>query len=426
MFLSIKSSRRKREKGDEANMELTTSLFVDYCATRPIAMGRLGLIQRKIAFEYTPEFLALGLELSPFKLPLRPGVQFSNDTVFEGLFGVFNDSLPDGWGRLLLDRKLRNERIFPDNLTPLDRLKYVGSHGMGALQYRPAISSSHFTEKEIKLDLLAAECAEFESTEEDQYLDQLIRLNGSSAGTRPKILISIDPETNKIHPSNNQKNHLHQDWMIKFRSSIDPKDIGSIEYAYHLMAKAAGIDVPKAKLFPSKHCSGYFGTKRFDREEKTFFHSHTLSGLLHADHRIPSLDYQTIMKATAILTKDKQEQANQFRRIAFNIFSHNRDDHAKNFSFLMDEKGRWSLSPAYDLTFSSGPGGEHCTTLLGNGRSPGTSDLIKLAQLFDLPEARQIIEEVKNAISQWKDFAAHAIVSKTSTQMIQKYLSKIK
>lgn len=406
-------------------MHLTTSLFVDYVSKQSICMGRLSLLNRKIAFEYTPEFLELGLELSPFKLPLARGIQESNGTVFEGLFGIFNDSLPDGWGRLLLDRKLRNLSVFPDNLTPLDRLKYVGSHGMGALQYRPEIPVSIEDEKELKLDTLARECAEFEAREDDLFLDELIRLNGSSAGARPKILINIDPKTKIIRPSNNLKNQPHHDWIIKFRSFIDPKDIGAIEYAYHLMAKAAGIDVPEARLFSSKLCSGYFGVKRFDRAENIFFHSHTLSGLLHADHRIPSLDYQTVMRATAALTKDIAEQHKQFRRIAFNIFAHNRDDHAKNFSFLMDERGRWRVSPAYDLTFSSGPGGEHCTTLMGNGRSPGTADLLKLAGVsqIDAKEANLAIEQVKDAVSQWKQFAKQAGVGKSSTQMIQNYLN---
>jgi len=409
-------------------MTLITSLFVDYCSTKPIPMGRLAFVNRRIAFEYSPEFLELGFELSPFKLPLKPGVQFSNDAAFEGLFGVFNDSLPDGWGRLLLDRKLRNLGIFPDNLTPLDRLRYVGSNGMGVLQYRPAILTPVSGQEEIELDVLAEECAHFELNEEDQFLDELIRLNGSSAGARPKILVSIDPETKMIRPSNNHRNHSHHDWIIKFRSSIDPKDIGSIEYAYHLMALAAGVIVPEAKLFKSNDCSGYFGVQRFDRKGKVFFHSHTLSGLLHADHRIPNLDYQTVMKATTLLTKNVLEQKKQFRNIAFNIFSHNRDDHAKNFSFTMDDQGVWSISPAYDLTFSSGPGGEHCTTLMGNGRTPGTDDLLKLAKNTNLDpeEATLIIEQVKEAISQWTKFAKDAGVGKASTQMIQKYLSNLR
>jgi serine/threonine-protein kinase HipA len=399
-------------------------LHVDYCATHPIHMGTLTFANRRITFEYSPEFLKLGLELSPFKLPLQPGAHISNEPVFEGLFGVFNDSLPDGWGRLLLDRKLRNLGVFPDNLTPLDRLQYVGANGMGALQYRPAIPAAT-SENEIKLDILAEECAQFEAHEEDLFLDQLIRLNGSSAGARPKILVSIDPKTKTIRPSNNQRNHTHHDWLIKFRSSIDPKDIGSIEFAYHSMAGAAGLTLPEAKLFPSKHCSGYFGVKRFDRKEKTFIHSHTLSGLLHADHRMPSLDYKTIMQTTANLTKNISEQKKQFRNIAFNIFAHNRDDHAKNFSFLMDTNGTWTLAPAYDLTFSSGPGGEHCTSLLNNGRNPGTTELLQLAQLFHITDAQLIITQVRQAISSWKTFASDAGVSKSSTDLIHKYLSKI-
>ncbi len=401
------------------------ALFVDYCATQPITMGRLAYKNRRIAFEYTAEFLELGFDLSPFKLPLKPGVQFATDGVFEGLFGVFNDSLPDGWGRLLIDRKLINQGIFPNNLTPLDRLKYVGTHGMGALQYRPAYPATSMESKELELDQLAQECSQFKATEEEHFLDELIYLNGSSAGARPKILVSLDPHTKLIRPSDNQRNHTHPDWIIKFRSPTDPRDVGSIEYAYHLMAIAAGVTVPEARLFKSKLCSGYFGVKRFDRNEKTFLHAHTLSGLLHADHRMPSLDYEAVMKATAILTRSAAEQKKQFRNAAFNVFAHNRDDHAKNFSFLMDAQGIWTVSPAYDLTFSAGPGGEHCTTIMGNGRSPSTADLLKLAAVsgLDHREALAVLEQVQEAVSRWKRFAEEADVSKSSTQLIQKILT---
>lgn len=141
--------------------------------------------------------------------------------------------------------------------------------------------------------MLAQECLDVELKEEDQFLDDLINLNGSSAGARPKILVSIDPKTKIFKATDNLVHHTHNDWLVKFRSSIDPLDIGSIEYAYHLMAKVAGLDVPEAKLFKSKKCSGYFGVKRFDRASSSFCHMHTLSGLLHADHRIPCLDYES-------------------------------------------------------------------------------------------------------------------------------------
>jgi len=413
---------------EESKLELTTDLIVNCCFSKPLKVGRLAFIQRRIGFEYDPEFLELGIELSPFKLPLKPGLHFVSDGAFEGLFGLFNDSLPDGWGRLLLDRKLRNQGFFPDHLTPLDRLRYVGLRGMGVLQYKPAFSFDYSLHQKLNLDLLAQESLDFELKEEDHFLDDLINLNGSSAGARPKILVSVDPKTNVLKASDNLLGHTHNDWLIKFRSSIDPPDIGSIEYAYHLMAKKAGLDVSAAKLFKSKKCSGYFGVKRFDRASSSFYHMHTLSGLLHADHRIPCLDYQTIMKATAVLTKSEKEQKKQFRHAVFNVFSHNRDDHAKNFSFLMNESGSWSVSPAYDLTFSSGPGSEHCTTVLGNGKNPGQQELLKLATMFmiDAKQAVAIIDEVKDAVSQWKAFAKDAGVSKISSERIEKYLSTIR
>lgn len=393
-----------------------------------IHVGRLALINRKIFFEYSPSFLELGLELSPFKLPLKAGVLTCEDRIFEGLFGIFNDSLPDGWGRLLLDRKLMNSGINPNMMTPIDRLRYVGTHGMGALQYEPEFSVISIKEKPIELDVLADECLQFQINDQDQFIDDLIRMNGSSAGARPKILVSIDQKTDQFQMTNNSLSHSHHDWIVKFRSSIDPPDMGPIEYAYHLMAKEAGLVVPEAKLFKSRICPGHFGVKRFDRTAHAFLHTHTLSGLLHADHRIPSLDYETVMKATYILTKNMTESEKQFRNIVFNVFAYNRDDHAKNFSFIMDEKGTWTVSPAYDLTFSSGPGGEHCTTIMGNGRNPGTADLLKLAIMTKINEqkALSIIGQVKEAVSKWKQFAEEANVSRKSTTNIYSQLSNIK
>ncbi len=393
------------------------ALQVKYCG---INMGRLALINRKIFFEYYPHFLELGLELSPFKLPLKAGILVCEDRVFEGLFGIFNDSLPDGWGRLLLDRKLMNMGINPNTMTPIDRLRYVGTQGMGALQYEPEFPLTSTHEKSIELDVLADECLQFQINDQDQFIDDLLRMNGSSAGARPKILVSINKQTHELRMTHYDLSPFHEDWIVKFRSSIDPQDSGPIEYAYHLMAKAAGLMVPEAKLFKSKIGPGYFGVKRFDRTENAFLHTHTLSGLLHADHCIPSLDYESVMKATYILTKSMAECEKQFHHIVFNVLAYNRDDHAKNFSFIMDEKGIWTVSPAYDLTFSSGPGGEHCTTVMGNGRNPGTADLLKLAvkTKIDEQKALAIIDQVKEAVSKWKQFAEEAHVSPNSIKNI--------
>ena len=300
-------------------MSISTQNLVYVYYQRPhtkLLMGRLLLKNRQIFFEYDAAFIKTGLELSPFKLPLKAGVIASNDRTFEGLFGVFNDSLPDGWGRLLLDRKLMNSGLNPKTLSPIDRLGFVGSNGMGALSYEPenpsAISPITKDLDEIETEIQAT------LDENDAYVDELLVLGGSSAGARPKVLLSLDGE----------------DWLIKFRSSFDPKDISAIEYAYHLMAKEAGLMVPESKLFPSRKGLGFFGVKRFDRNRDSRIHMHTIAGLLHADHRASVLDYESIMKATLYLTKDIRQCDIQFRNAVFNVLSHNRDDHSKNFAFL--------------------------------------------------------------------------------------------
>lgn len=375
-----------------------------------ILVGRLALKDRKVLFEYDEKFLDRKVNISPFELHLKRGIQQSDPLIFDGLFGVFNDSLPDGWGKLLLDRTLIKSKINPGELSVLDRLCFVGSNGMGALVYEPESNTNNdFINK--SLDQIADEICEFQEHNQEDYVEDLLELGGSSAGARPKVLISIDDEN----------------WIIKFPSSSDPKDIGAIEYAYHLMAKDAGLYLPTAKLFPSRRGPGFFGCIRFDRNKKSKIHMHTISGLLHADHRYPSLDYESIMKATALLTKDIAESLRQYRACIFNILSHNRDDHAKNFAFLMSTKGNWHVSPSYDLTFSSGPGGEHCTMILGEGKNPGTKHLLQLSEKINIQksDAKNIIEQVRSSISKWRTFADEAGVSNSSCNNIEYHLKKI-
>lgn len=398
-----------------------------YQAHELIPMGRLALKDRQIFFEYAPSFLELGLELSPFKLPLKPGVHCCEDRIFEGLFGVFNDSLPDGWGRLLLDRKLIKSGMNPNQLTPLDRLRYVGSQGMGALCYEPGLEEPTLHQAFEDLDFISHECQSFQEHDTEQYLEDLLALTGSSGGMRPKILVHLLQPHNQLEFSDHQPRPQAEDWIVKFRSTRDALDSGPIEYAYHLMAAAAGLQVPEARLFESKTGPGYFGVKRFDRKQNNFLHMHTLSGLLHIDHQMPLLDYQTLMQTTLRLTQNIQECEKQFRHAAFNVLAHNRDDHAKNFCFLMDPQGVWSVSPPYDLTFSSGPGGEHCTTIMGEGQNPTLNHLLKLAEIasIDNKKALHIIDEVKEGVLKWKTFAKKAGVQKTTMQNIQSTLISI-
>ena len=344
-------------------------------------VGRLAQTpQREIAFEYDPEWLRNGFSISPFKLPLEKRVFIAQRNPFDGNFGVFNDSLPDGWGRLLIDRILLKKHIDPSGISTLDRLSIVGSSGMGALEYQPetALVDDVTT---YNLDVLAREAeAMLHEVYDGQKLEDLVKLGGSSVGARPKILLDIDKES----------------WLIKFRASVDPKNIGKQEFDYMEAARESGIEVPQIQLFEGT----YFGVRRFDREadgKKIFMIS--ACGLLDSSHRYPTLDYNNLISVTLELTRDFREVEKMFRLMSFNVFSHNRDDHSKNFSFLFKD-GSWYVSPAYDLTYASGMGGEHATTIDGEGRNPTEDNILSVARKcgIDQQKAKKIIHEVKNAI----------------------------
>ena len=389
------------------------------------SVGRLAMYRGQIFFEYDAEFLNRRIEISPYKLPLQSGAISSEDHVFEGLFGVFNDSLPDGWGRLLLDRAVQARGIPHQRLTPLDRLAHVGHHAMGALEYSPDYSEVSESDELLNLSALEQEVNKVIEGEPTAILHELLELGGSSAGARPKILVGLNPHTGNLIHGVMDLPQSYEYWMVKFPSSLDQKDIANIEYAYSLMAMEAGIEMPETKLFEGEKGKSYFGVQRFDRIGNQRVHMHTAAGLFHADHRIPSLDYENLLRGTMALTKDMSEVEKVYRLAVFNVFAHNRDDHSKNFSFLMDGKGVWSFAPAYDLTFSYGPGREHSSMVMGEGRSPGTKELIKLGEKFQLKKSKMIIEEVREVVNKWREFARGAEVSNQSLEIIDKTLSTI-
>ena len=337
---------------------------------------------RLVAFEYDNEWLATGFSISPFSLPLQKKVYLPKFEPFEGLFGVFNDSLPDGWGRLLVDRLLLKNNINPSEIDNLNRLAVVQESGMGALTYKPE-HNFETQEQESDYDKLAQECSKILESQNSDNLDELFKLGGSSGGARPKIRTKINGE----------------DWIIKFPSSQDPKYIGEQEYKYSLVAKDCGIKMSETKLFDSKIYSGYFGIKRFDRENGKKVHMVSVSGLLETSHRLPNLDYNILMKLTLELTKNYQDIEQLYRLMCFNVFAHNRDDHSKNFSFLYDESKReWHLSPAYDLTYSSSFNGEHATTINGEGKNPSLEDILAVAKNIGIKEkqAREVALDIKD------------------------------
>lgn len=389
-------------------------------------VGELVLVDKQIYFRYDEECLNCGLNLSPFKLPFTSDIVHAEPQPFEGLYGVFNDSLPDGWGRLLLDRSLASKRIAPRNITPLDRLAYVGKHGMGALVYRPEISSTHEGEIPMELDYIASEVKLVLNGDATVIVDELFVLGGSSGGARPKIFAAYNPDTNELLHGHAGLPAGFEEWLIKFPSSTDSPEIANIEYAYHQMALLAGIDMSECRLFTGKSGQVYFGTKRFDRIQGNRLHVHTASGLMHDNFRMSAMDYGHLMDCAFRLEKHVKAYQAVFRLAAFNVYSHNRDDHSKNFSFLMDAKGQWRFAPAYDLTFSVSGYGHHSTMVAGESKNPGRKDLINLASHFGVRNSKEIIEEVQEAVAQWRSIAVQCGVGKQSIQSVQKALDGVR
>lgn len=356
-------------------------------------VGSLALTRDNLcAFEYDATWLDCGFSLNPISLPLEKRVFLPKRDPLNGLFGVFWDSLPDGWGQLLVNRVLSEQHIAPDSLNLLTRLAIVGSAGMGALTYEPEYSFPLSPVYE-DLDRLAKECEKLLSDKPSTDLDTLFQLGGSSGGARPKILTKIDGE----------------DWIIKFPSSHDLPIIGEQEYEYALCAESCGIEIPRVNLFPFRLGSGYFGVKRFDRENARRIHMVSVAGMLETSHRTPNLDYLDLMKLTLRLTDSMGELKKLYRQMCFNVYAHNRDDHSKNFSFLYDDQSRcWKLSPAYDLTYSSSINGWHATTIAGNGKNPGKEELLEVAAQFDMSSewARDVADEIEERTIPLKRFFA--------------------
>jgi len=323
-----------------------------------------------------------GESISPFNLLLKSEVFVAKRTPFNGGFGVFVDSLPDGWGNLILDRYLKSKGTDPARLTLLQRFALVGNTGRGALEYKPDYSESTADEI-IDFDNLAAESEKILTTDYDGgSLDTLYKYGGAPGGARPKVFVKIDGK----------------EWLVKFKATVDPADIGRIEYEYSLLAKKCGINMPATRLFEGK----YFGVERFDRTSKGKIHTVSAAGLLNADYRVPSLDYLELLKLCHILTKNMEEVYALFRLMVFNVAIKNRDDHAKNFSFQLIN-GEWNLSPAYGILPGNGFNGFHTTTVNNSGE-PTVSDMMAVVEKIGLNKQRasEIIQKIKEEIKRNK------------------------
>jgi serine/threonine-protein kinase HipA len=338
-------------------------------------LGTLASNGPHTVFEYSPQALQRGIELSPVHLKLRAEA-FSGFLDHQAyLPGLIADALPDGWGLLLMDKLFLKAGRDLAKVTSLDRLGFIGSRALGALAFRPA-ESLQPSDDELSLLELAKASADVVEDRETAALKLLAFVGGSPHGARPKAVVQYDESTGSVSTRGAAAGAA---WLVKFPAQHEHKEVCAVEYAYSVLAQECGFDVPKTRHFDVAKNMAAFGIARFDREAGMQVPVHSFAGALTANFRLPSLDYQTVLRATRVFTRDEVEVEKAFSRCVLNVILNNRDDHAKNFSFRMNCNMQWKLSPVYDLTFNTGPRGEHQTAVMGESRNPGRADLLSLA-----------------------------------------------
>ena len=361
-------------------MKLLTVVYNGWGEHWPL--GTLADNGHDILFEYSPEALRRGIELSPRHLPLRV-IAFGGAPRHQHcLPGLFADSLPDGWGQLLMDR-LRGRT----SVSPLDRLAFIGEHGMGALSYIPAAAREPQPTQAadpVHLAELANAAQAISRGEGSPLLGQLALLGAAPHGARPKLLLSL--------PANGEADAA-EPWLIKFPAHGQHKEVCAIEYVYAELARACGLEVPDTRYLDLDRSQAAFASRRFDRENGLRVPVQTLASLLHANFRLPSVDYSTFLRATRLLTRDQRQVEAAFQRCVFNVLFNNRGDHARSFAYRMNRKGDWQLAPCYGLEFSHGPLGPHQMPVMAACAAPALADLLRLAADTAVPQrrAREII-----------------------------------
>ncbi|HMP72079.1 MAG TPA: type II toxin-antitoxin system HipA family toxin [Kiritimatiellia bacterium] len=389
---------------------------------------------RTASFEYAPDFLRSGIELSPLRLPLASRVyQFPelSPQSFHGLPGLLADSLPDKFGNAIIDTWLATKGRKPESFNSVERLCYIGNRGMGALEFRPDKRRGRPGSSKIHVAQLVKLASEilthrsslntvFANRQDEQAVREILRVGTSAGGARAKALIAWNPETNEVRSGQVTAPIGFEYWLLKFdgvknnrdKELADPEGFGAVEYAYHKMAKNAGIEMMPCLLF-EENGRRHFMTKRFDRtDDGVKVHMQSLAALAHYDFNMAgAYGYEQAFMVMEELGLDREILVQQFRRMVFNIVARNQDDHVKNIAFLMDRKGRWSLSPAFDVTYSYNPSGDWTSAhqMTVNGKRDGftMNDIESCGKLALLKqgEAKAIVHEVQAVVSKWRDYA---------------------
>ena len=382
-------------------------------------LGTLAHHARIMMFEYSSEALTQKLELSPLVLPLRAEAFSDFPRTQHQLPGLIADSLPDGWGMLLMDRYFKTLGLNSPTISPLDRLSFLGDRTMGALTFSPADSVAEPSDVDVGLLDLAKQAQQVMKGKDSELLKKLVLMGGSPHGARPKVLVdycqaSGDMSTKPAGAVNGKP------WLIKFQAQDEHKEVCIIEHCYAGLARQCELDMPQTEYFDISPKLGGFGIERFDVEASMRVPTLTLAGSLDADFRQPELDYASFLRATLQLTADIREVEKAFARMVFNVVFNNRDDHPKNFSFRLDQSRQWKLAPCYDLTYSKGPSGYHQMDAMGEALHIARKHLLGLASSVGLavPKAKNIIEQHLSIATQLPKVLTQANVRKQTIREI--------
>ena len=360
-------------------------------------LGTLADNGRALLFEYSSLAIAKNIEFSPRHLKLRAAAYGDFPSHQFHLPGLVADSLPDGWGLRLMDQVLARLGFLPHRISPLDRLAFLGERAMGALVFEPAADIA-LPDADVALLTLAQEVRAHVEDRDVAALTQLAVIGGSPQGARPKALVQYDVVSGHI---STMPTAAGTPWLVKFPARGEHKEVCAIEELYARLAGQCGLDMPRTACFDLGHDLAAFAIERFDRQDGMRVPVHTLAGALHVDFRMPSVSYQTLLRNTRAMTHSEREVEKAYERCVFNVIFNNRDDHAKNFSYRMDARFSWKLAPCYDLTFSTGPGGEHQMDVEGEGRYPARDHLLRLAGSNSLDA-----ERAENAIARMLSVAS--------------------
>jgi serine/threonine-protein kinase HipA len=372
-------------------------------------LGLLADDGRQLLFEYTEAALGRGLELSRLKLPLQAGAFGDFPGHQQRLPGLISDSLPDGWGMLLMDRLFRQRGIDLYQVSPLDRLAMVGRRGMGALTYAPE-AEAPLTKADVNLYTISDEVQQAMTAESEPLLRELVLMGGSPHGARPKVLVNVDVASNRMW---NTEDAPGVPWLVKFPARTELPEVCAIEKMYSDLVRECGIDMPPTQYFDLGSHGAAFGIERFDRFAGMRVPVHTAAGVAHADFRSPTLDYVNLLRIARFVTGDMREVEVLFERCVFNVIFNNRDDHSKNFSFRLEQTGQWRVAPTYDTTFNPGPAGQHQLDICGEALAPARAHLLKLADMagLRLAPAARIIERITQVAGRLSAIASQYPIS---------------